>query len=1109
MKKLFMFLLVAFAAFGFIACNETTTATETTTAAATTTQAAETTTAAPTTTEAVNAAPVLSGVDDATVTVSDTGTFDATAGVTATDAEDGNLTTSIVVTGTVDLSVAGSYGLSYSVTDSDGAVTNAYRTVTVVLNTYANGFYNFKFATTELRHTFMAAAEDYLLSNMDGGIPLFDSGSYVIYDSRISLPVSTYIPVMGYGSSFATMTADDSTVYMTPDNDYGTVGEYTYRTTISENPGTWNQWLYDTSTDSTLMGWYYGSPYTYHFNAEKTGYEVVASMASGDPVPVGSRVTDTGKTVAYTWEVTLRNDLEWYFHPDTPTAFTSTLVADDYVIDATDFIDTFQLALTEGWFRAISGGGDFVTSAQEIVGAGDFYDAEQASAGSGDWDSVGLKVKEDGNDLTMVFTFVDEQSDWNVRYWLSSFVMTPINLEYYDYLLNDGDDDTTYGIDESSIGYTGAYYVDFYQSGVSLVYAKNPSYYDPTEYFFDGVLMYVENDPDLIWAKFEAGLLDGAAIPTAKYDEYKDYPGVLPVPGATIYRMMINGLGTADAQAELFPDSTWIPEPILANVDFKMAMFYAIDREYLATVVMKTRQPSIYLFSSAYIVDPELGLAYRDSEQGQTVGTNLAPDTFGFNFDAAQALYERALDKLVADGVYQDGTAANPTIITIEFNYFSGSESQTAMGDYLEQAFEAAFQSTNHYININLETYPKDFPSIYYDYMMTGDFDLSIGGISGSTLDAASFLDVFCSDNRGGFTLNWGIDTSQADIPVYYSVYDPDTETDVDVAEMWSYDAIVSALNGEVFLLDGEEGSVPAPTLTAVTETSFSFLIKEFDNPVYQDITFTVLYYDIFDDAYYPLPGWVGITPTSANVTVDGMDNYYYGWAADGLVYQGDYIVQVDYVYVQDNTKTGSSQLPWFTTDVILANSAAVADQDYVATPSGVAGLSLEFTENYPEEDVASIALYEILGTFTTVDVTDQVTLFVPDLQNIFVTGLNPDSTYALVVTFTDGYWDAINFSTNPLGEATVTATDTGATIDIVYDTTDYVRTVATATVYLYAAVATDPDTVVPGAAVDLTDNESLVVTGLTAENDYYVELVFDDGSVLYVDVTTTATPVA
>ena len=47
---------------------------------------------------------------------------------------------------------------------------------------------------------------------------------------------------------------------------------------------------------------------------------------------------------------------------------------------------------------------------------------------------------------------------------------------------------------------------------------------------------------------------------------------------------------------------------------------------------------------------------------------------------------------------------------------------------------------------------------------------MGFGGISGSTLDAAGFLDTFNSLNTSGFTLNWGddFDTTQANIELEY-----------------------------------------------------------------------------------------------------------------------------------------------------------------------------------------------------------------------------------------------------------------------------------------------------------------------------------------------------
>lgn len=76
-----------------------------------------------------NSKPVLSGVDNVTITVGDN--FDKMAGVSATDKEDGTITSKITVSGSVNTSVAGSYTLTYSVTDSAGATTTKDRVVTV------------------------------------------------------------------------------------------------------------------------------------------------------------------------------------------------------------------------------------------------------------------------------------------------------------------------------------------------------------------------------------------------------------------------------------------------------------------------------------------------------------------------------------------------------------------------------------------------------------------------------------------------------------------------------------------------------------------------------------------------------------------------------------------------------------------------------------------------------------------------------------------------------------------------------------------------------------------------------------------------------------------
>jgi chitinase len=91
--------------------------------------------------EPVNTAPVIVGVSNKTINVGDS--FNSLAGVSASDAEDGAIA-NITVNGTVNTAVAGTYPVSYSVTDSKGLTTTVSCVVTVkaVDAPIANGTYD-------------------------------------------------------------------------------------------------------------------------------------------------------------------------------------------------------------------------------------------------------------------------------------------------------------------------------------------------------------------------------------------------------------------------------------------------------------------------------------------------------------------------------------------------------------------------------------------------------------------------------------------------------------------------------------------------------------------------------------------------------------------------------------------------------------------------------------------------------------------------------------------------------------------------------------------------------------------------------------------------------
>ena len=79
-----------------------------------------------------NVKPVINGITNIKLNIGET--FNTLKGVSASDNNDGNLTSKIKVSGTVNVNKAGTYKLTYSVSDKSGNKATKQRTVTVVDN---------------------------------------------------------------------------------------------------------------------------------------------------------------------------------------------------------------------------------------------------------------------------------------------------------------------------------------------------------------------------------------------------------------------------------------------------------------------------------------------------------------------------------------------------------------------------------------------------------------------------------------------------------------------------------------------------------------------------------------------------------------------------------------------------------------------------------------------------------------------------------------------------------------------------------------------------------------------------------------------------------------
>ena len=206
---------------------------------------------------------------------------------------------------------------------------------------------------------------------------------------------------------------------------------------------------------------------------------------------------------------------------------------------------------------------------------------------------------------------------------------------------------------------------------------------------------------------------------------------------------------------------------------------------------------------------------YRESEWGQKVYEGLTDldydllyDELGYAPSLATSFYISALDSMVEKGVFDP---SKPYKVDIEIASFDGAAHE-AIFAYVVQNYNTLFNSAEvkaKYPNVTFEAVysPQPGMDVYYVKQMTGQYDLAIAGISGGEMDPAGFMECFCDDNRSGLLLSLGFDSHNANILINL---DLDGDGVLDGEKYWSFDALYSALMGDVFVKNGMEAEEPA-----------------------------------------------------------------------------------------------------------------------------------------------------------------------------------------------------------------------------------------------------------------------------------------------------------
>lgn len=669
----------------------------------------------------------------------------------------------------------------------------------------ADGVKNFSGLSAAEKTKILGIIEAYCVRNGMLGLSLFENGGHVMYNERIKLPTENYIT--GYG--FGVLAEGEITADL--ESESNAAWKRYYHTTEVSDPGS----IYYHNDQGSQIGDLYGyigaSYYTNFMNETKDGYDWVPELALSDPVPVDG-LDANGQSAK--WKFEIRQGLKY----NTNSTKADRAAYNNREVALEDFLTPYKLMFNQanGLFRGTEAAN--ATGANAIKGAKAYYEAT-AKAKKGiltneeaDFSQVGVKAYEKDDKWYFEYELGAPVTMFYARYYISSSLYAPVPAEFLSLVgvenfLGYSQDKKTTPVDNSLS--LGAYTLERWDTDQQIVFKKNPNYvYADTKYKIEGIhvkiLKAAAEDKEANIKEFLAGKIDATGIPDTYLAQYSSDSRTKTTAGESVIKLNLNALdqeswiklfGVNGTYSQTTEENYWQVKPVLSNAHFRSALSYALNRNDLATV--KGYVPSVNYFSSNYMSDPENGIAYNATQEHKTAVDRLLEGTNGgYSLELARDYFRMALDELEADGLITPGTSKKPTVITLEVAWQAANQEES-YHKYIKQYLEGAFNDksvTKGFYELECKFWVGETYLDTYDKIMTGQFDIGFGSISGNPLDPLSFFNVNSTDPAiaGNFTLNWAIDTNSV------------TEALVYGGQRWSFDALYTATQENAIVDQGK-----------------------------------------------------------------------------------------------------------------------------------------------------------------------------------------------------------------------------------------------------------------------------------------------------------------
>lgn len=369
-----------------------------------------------------------------------------------------------------------------------------------------------------------------------------------------------------------------------------------------------------------------------HINSSLTGF-ILNDKKIAEEVPLMAKELPTISEDKLTYTYKLREDLK--FSNGTP-------------IDANTFIYSFQKVLDPVMknMRASSYMNDI-----SIKNAENYFD------GKCKWEDVGIKAVDK---YTLQFTLEIAVKETQAKGVFNYDVLVEPTL--YEKFMTADKKTTTYGTSQESIVSYGPYVLSEWKFDQFYKFERNKDFPLNSIYTPDVVEARVVDEQGTQLQMFEKGEIDEVSIAGARYEKYKEDPRLYPAPGSVISTMNVNTESKTN--------------PVLANKDFRKALFYCLDREKIAKDLVKAAVPAAYIIPKIFTTEiDKKNVSIRELPEAQA---NVAKNN-GFDPKLAKEYFDKAY---AANGNKK---------ITVTCMYADTSDIQKARSEYTKKVFEETF----------------------------------------------------------------------------------------------------------------------------------------------------------------------------------------------------------------------------------------------------------------------------------------------------------------------------------------------------------------------------------------------------------------------------------